>query len=319
MPSTDPPLIHELIDRRARQNRDDPFCYFEDDVITFGMLDEESGRLASGLAEVGVGANDRVAVMLPNHPDHIYIILALLRIGAVHVPLNVHQKAAGLGHVIDDSAATTVIADRRNGGVLAPVLIKSGVKRVLWRGGFPAEGEGNASTAFEELRLGEREPPPVQRRQPDRLVSVTYTSGTTGPAKGVLLTERMYRAAAESAGLAADVRAGDVLFRWEPLYHIAGVQTVVLCLQRGVPCALVERFSASGFWNQVRRYGATQIHYLGGVVGLLMKQPQRPDDWDNPARVAWGSACHFEHRSRAPFRHRLPDRSTQWVARVSPH
>ena len=110
MPSTDPPLIHELIDRRARQNRDDPFCYFEDDVITFGMLDEESGRLASGLAEVGVGANDRVAVMLPNHPDHIYIILALLRIGAVHVPLNVHQKAAGLGHVIGDSAATTVIA-----------------------------------------------------------------------------------------------------------------------------------------------------------------------------------------------------------------
>ena len=162
---------------------------------------------------------------------------------------------------------------------------------MLWRGGFPAEGEGNASTAFEELRLGEREPPPVQRRQPDRLVSVTYTSGTTGPAKGVLLTERMYRAAAESAGLAADVRPGDVLFLWEPLYHIAGVQTVVLCLQRGVPCALVERFSASGFWNQVRRYGATQIHYLGDVVGLLMKQPQRPDDWDNPARVAWGAAA----------------------------
>ncbi len=97
MPSTDPPLIHELIDRRARQNRDDPFCYFEDDVITFGMLDEESGRLASGLAEVGVGANDRVAVMLPNHPDHIYIILALLRIGAAMLSASMRACRRGLG------------------------------------------------------------------------------------------------------------------------------------------------------------------------------------------------------------------------------
>ncbi len=82
-----------------------------------------------------------------------------------------------------------------------------------------------------------------------------------------------------------------MLFLWEPFYHIAGVQAVTLCLQRGVSCALVERFSASSFWDQVRRYGATQIHYLGGVLGLLMKQPERPDDAENPARIAWGAAA----------------------------
>jgi crotonobetaine/carnitine-CoA ligase len=70
---------------------------------------------------------------------------------------------------------------------------------------------------------------------------------------------------------------------------VAGVQTVILCLQQGISCALVERFSSSRFWDQVRRYRATQIHYLGGVLGLLMKQPERPDDADNPVRIAYGA------------------------------
>jgi crotonobetaine/carnitine-CoA ligase len=125
----------------------------------------------------------------------------------------------------------------------------------------------------------------------DHVVAIMYTSGTTGPPKGVMLSNAMYQAAGRTAALVADVRPGDVLFLWEPLYHIAGVQAITLCLQRGVSCALVDRFSASTFWDQVRRYGATQIHYLGGVLGLLMKQPARPDDAENPARIAWGAAA----------------------------
>jgi crotonobetaine/carnitine-CoA ligase len=118
---------------------------------------------------------------------------------------------------------------------------------------------------------------------------ILYTSGTTGPQKGVMVTDRMYQTAARNAGIAAGVRPGDVLFLWEPLHHVAGVQTVILCLQQGVACAMVERFSASRFWDQVRRYRATQIHYLGGVLSLLLKQPERADDADNPVRIAYGA------------------------------
>jgi crotonobetaine/carnitine-CoA ligase len=106
-----------------------------------------------------------------------------------------------------------------------------------------------------------------------------------------MLTDAMYRAAGRTAGLLADLRPGDVLLFWEPLYHIGGSETIVASLHYGVPIALVERFSASRFWAETRRYGATHIHHLGGIMGLLMKQPERDDDAGNPVRISWGGGA----------------------------
>jgi crotonobetaine/carnitine-CoA ligase len=291
--SRDAASLRDLIERRGRDNRHDPFCVFEDTVVTSGMLDAAVNRVANGLGSIGVGPGDRVAVMLPNHPDHIYTLLALVKLGATHVPVNVHLKDAGLRCLLEDAEVRAVVADRRYHDEMAAALASSKrIETVAWRGGMPADGSGKART-FEEVSGG-ADHPPKATPDPDHVVAIMYTSGSTGPPKGVMLTDRMYQAAGRTAGLVADVRDGDVLFVWEPFYHIAGVQAVTLCLQRGVSCALVERFSASAFWNQVRRHGATQIHYLGGVLGLLMKQPARPDDAQNPVRVAWGAAAPVE-------------------------
>jgi carnitine-CoA ligase len=54
---------------------------------------------------------------------------------------------------------------------------------------------------------------------------------------------------------------------------------------------MVDRFSASRFWDQVRAAGATRIHYLGGILQMLLRQPPRPDDRDHRARIAWGGGC----------------------------
>ena len=109
-----------------------------------------------------------------------------------------------------------------------------------------------------------------------------YTSGTTGRPKGVLVSHRMLRLSGEAVALVSAARAGDVMFMWEPLYHIGGAQMIVLPLIRDVTLALVEHFSASRFWEQVRAYGASHIHFLGGILQILLKQPPSALD-----RTAW--------------------------------
>jgi crotonobetaine/carnitine-CoA ligase len=283
-------LLRDLIERRGRDHRDRPFCFWGDEVVTFGALDAAVNRLANSLAGVGIGPGDRVAVMLPNHPDHIETVLALAKLGATHVPVNVHAKTMGLRYLLEHAEVRAVVADQRYQGELSPAADATRIETIVWRGGVPAAGNGRAHS-FEALASVGADRPPALAPAPDHVVAIMFTSGTTGPPKGVMLSDPMYQAAGRTAALVADVRPGDVLFLWEPFYHIAGVQAVVLCLEFGTPCALVERFSASAFWDQVRRYGATQIHYLGGVLGLLMKQPERPDDARNPARIAWGAAA----------------------------
>jgi crotonobetaine/carnitine-CoA ligase len=122
--------------------------------------------------------------------------------------------------------------------------------------------------------------------------AVFFTSGTTGPPKGALLTEKMIITCADAAGKAADVRPGDVFLLWEPIYHTSGAQMCVLALLEQVKLAIVPRFSASRFWQQIRKYGVTKLHYLGGVLDILLKQPPGSNDRNHSVRLAFGAGCH---------------------------
>ena len=281
--------LSDLLERRARDDAAKPFCFFSGFALSFGELHQRVRRLASGFAALGVHPGDRVAVMLANHPDHPVVFLALAELGTTQIPVNVHLRGLGLEYVLAHSEARAVVADERFAPELQPVLTKTSVELLVWRGTAVPSGSVH-STNLDDLAAVS---PTSRPRAPDpeRVVSITYTSGTTGPPKGVMLGEKPYLLAGHVAGQLADVRAGDVMLTWEPLYHIGGSQVIVTCLQHGVPMALLERFSASAFWDQARRYRATQMHYLGGVLGLLLKQPPRTDDHNHAVRVAWGGGA----------------------------
>jgi len=281
--------LSELIEHRARDDAAKPFCVFDDARLSFGDLRRRVRRLASGFAALGVRPGDHVAVMLGNHSDHPVVFLALAALGATQIPVNVHLRGLGLEYVIAHSEARALVADERFAPELAPLLPKSSVDLLVWRG-TKAPGGPLRSTSLADVEAAGVDSRPGAP-DPDRVVSITYTSGTTGPPKGVMLGELPYLMAGHVAGQLADVRAGDVLLTWEPLYHIGGSQVIVACLQHGVPMALLERFTASAFWDAARRHHATQVHYLGGVLGLLLKQPARADDHDHSVRVAWGGGA----------------------------
>ncbi|MDX1434676.1 MAG: AMP-binding protein, partial [Gammaproteobacteria bacterium] len=288
--------VRALLEERAV--RDPEYVYLRHGGAdwTVSALDQRVNRLANALADLGIGAGDRVPLVLANHPDYVVACLALAKLGALQVPLNTRLAADGLAWLLEHCEPALVIADVAFGEALAPGLGRCGVQRVLWRRGSTERHDDPPATGlphddFHEVAArGAAAPPPghPQARDP---IGILYTSGTTGPPKGVLLTDKMLRAAAFASAAIADARDGDVLFVWEPLYHIGGVQVLVLALEHRVTLHMVDRFSATRFWDQVREAGATQIHFLGGILQLLLRQPASTRDRDHPVRIAWGGGA----------------------------
>lgn len=267
----------------AAEEGDRVYARFDGRAITFAMLDRMSASVAAGLHGLGVGRGDRVAVMLRNSPGALALIFALARAGMVWVPVNAQLRGEGLRHVLAHAEPRVVIADAE----LLPRIAECGAGLA----GVPIVVAGGDGVHRLEPMLDAGASCDAAPPAPAELFAIMYTSGTTGPAKGVMVTHRMLRLAGEGALLVAAARDGDVLFVWEPLYHIGGAQLVVLPLRRRVVLAMVGRFSASRFWGEVKAEGATHIHFLGGILQILLKQPPSELDRTHGARIAWGGGC----------------------------
>jgi len=277
--------IGAQLDRRASDGPDFVYGRFEGREFTVGQLADAVNRLVVALSKLGIGPGDRVSVMLANHVDHIVVFFALLKLGACQVPINVHLRGEGLRFLLSHSQSQMFIVDGRFAEDVDPLLPGLGFRNVIWR---DRAGHG---VDLATLRAHPHADAPPCSVRPDDVVAISYTSGTTGLPKGVMVTDRMLRTCAHAAGRLTALQAGDVLYVWEPFYHIGGSEVLVLAIQEWTTLAIVERFSVSKFWSDVRAFGATHIHFLGGVLALLLKEPPRPDDRHHPVRIAWGGGC----------------------------
>jgi crotonobetaine/carnitine-CoA ligase len=262
-----------LIAAGLRQTSVDPFLYLDNELITHAQSAQRIAQLQKWLRQRGLVTGDRVAIMLGNSAVHIHLIYALILNGLVWVPVNTKLRGAGLEYLLDHAEPKLVVSEPAFDAVFAS--IEAGSSRPV---NAPEFDPGAASASLETPHIA-----------PDHPLCVIYTSGTTGAPKGVLFTHRMMRIASEAALQVAEVRAGDRLLLWEPLCHIGGAQMLLLPFLERVELHVIPRFSASQFWMQVDRSRATQLHYLGGILDILMQLPADAQPKQHSLRVAWGA------------------------------
>jgi carnitine-CoA ligase len=283
----------ELLERRANDSGDQPFVYFNDEILTFGRLEINVNKTANMLKKLGIVKGDHVCLLLPNCLEFIYLWFGLAKIGGVMVPLNPSLRGDGLKYVINHSNSKIIFVHSNLFGPFA--FVRKGlehIENVVGVGhGKPASPE---MPIFNEL-LAEspQSAPPVLEIAPSDPLGIIYTSGTTGPPMGAMISHFNYLNSGKVwLEEVIDYQSDDVFFTSLPLFHAnAQMFTTMGSLYSGRPFVLREKFSASRFFDEIRKYEATVFNYIGGILTMLMKQPQREDDTHNPIRVTFGGAA----------------------------
>ena len=270
-----------LLRQRAASDPDGLYARFSGEPVSFGELDRQACAFAAHLRRRGIGPGERVAVMMRNSIATIACVFGLAKAGVAWVPINAQQRGEGLRYLLSHSQPRLVLVDAELTALVSESLPVEAAPAIL------SHKPGGKLDAILQSGAAFAEPEPTA----DAVFAVMYTSGTTGRPKGVLVSHRMLRLAAEGVGVVSAAKPGDVFFVWEPLYHIGGAQLLPLPMIRGITLAMVERFSASRFWTQVKAEGATHIHYLGGILQILLKQPPEALDRVHGVRIAWGGGC----------------------------
>jgi crotonobetaine/carnitine-CoA ligase len=287
-----PTTLASIIEMQARRLGEKPFLYFEDRVISFAELDRQVNRAANGMAGLGVRPGVGISIMMPNAPEWLFVYFATQRLGAYAVPVNNGLKGEGLRHVVGHSDsqlffchpdfAEAIEAVRDQLPDLREVVVDT-TEAPDWT---PTAGWRTLA----ELMDAPDTTPDV-KVELGQISGIMYTSGTTGAPKGVV---SRYQAAsmAGAAAFGGFYQPDDVLFTCLPLFHANALfLSTIRALAAGLPLALVRRFSASRLWDQTRRYGVTTFNALGAMIPILMKQPERPNDGDNPVRIVFSAAC----------------------------
>jgi carnitine-CoA ligase len=266
--------IPQLLDDAAAAGPDRPWLISGD--ITFSYADTQgaSRAVATGLAERGVSPGDIVMVVGRNFPAQVFTWLALARLGAVMLPVNPASTVDEIAGLVEQARPVLVECDLGLDPTIPDAVARAGRSIPVIDVHEPLSGDPDAAPT-----------PTVDPRDPVVLIP---TSGTTGRSKLVTQTHQGYTLAGEGFPSWVGFGPDDRLITALPIFHInAPAYSLLGSMAVGASVVLLERYSPSRFLDEARRFEATEFNMIGAMLEMLMRQPERPDDADNPLRLCY--------------------------------
>jgi carnitine-CoA ligase len=290
-------LLPQLLCRRAAETPERIFLQQVegDRTLTYGQAHTESLRWAYGFDRLGVGKQETVISMLPVGFDAVHCWVGLNWLGAWEVPVNTAFQGMMLAYTLQNSnARIAVVAERYLDRIVAleptelgridTLIIPDLAQSSTWTAAALTEQLGITILSGEAF-LDDPSPTPQPKDnfagpQPWDVTEIFYTSGTTGPSKGVLYTHIQQHATVDS--FSSTWTEDDCYYCPFPMYHVSGKMTVYAIALRGMRGVIREYFKTDEFWADIRRYGCTTTLLLGAMANFIYRQPELPTDSDTP-------------------------------------
>jgi crotonobetaine/carnitine-CoA ligase len=277
-----------VLERRAAEHPDRTFAVFEDGRSwTYQEAADAMSATAHALAALGVDRGDTVVSWMPNTPESLRTWFGCGQLGAIFVPVNTAYKGMLLEHVLRNSGARVAVVHADLVPRMADID-RSALEHVIVVGASEVALPGITMHAVEALDSGIVKPyEPTEPVESWDTQAIMYTSGTTGPSKGVLSSHlHLYTNAVgitvfDGVGPRADER---FLINY-PLFHIGGTIPIAGMVYAGASIAVDGGFNTSSFWSSIRGLGITRCWMTGIMATFVLKEPAKADDLDNPLEM----------------------------------
>ncbi|HXW23485.1 MAG TPA: ATP-dependent acyl-CoA ligase [Xanthobacteraceae bacterium] len=273
-----------MLARQAERHGDKPLASAGDVRWTYAETAAAAARVAGALRGAGIVAGDRVAMLCCNRMELLGLLLGCGWLGAVAVPINVASRGPQLQHLLSNSGARLLAMEPEYADNLALLDPNALALEAIWTIG--ARGDFRFGAIVPRAMPPPHEAIAPAALEPSDLAMILYTSGTTGPSKGVCCPHAQYFWWGVNTAAMLGIGSDDVLCTSLPLFHTNAINTFYQALLTGAAVRYEQRFSASGFFPALRRHRATVTYLLGAMVPMLLSRPQSAEERAHTVRVA---------------------------------
>ena len=294
----------------AERTPDKIFIHYGEDGVrlTFAEFVDRIDRFAGGLLSSGVKAGDSVSVLTRNSLVSAIAMFGIWRAGCLFAPINFNFKGPQLSYQLADTRPSALVTDPSFLEILTEVGAEACPPRLVIHtpqagdhdhtgAVFPSGFNGADILDFAALCAHPEKAPPVSPG-PFDLANIVYTSGTTGPSKGVLQNFRWINQ--YTFFLRAFTSEDDVIYCDLPLYHVGGAFALLArAVWKGNTVGLWDRFSPTQFWERIAEVGASYAILLDVMTPWLLGAPPRDDDRANTLAMVHMQPLPPNHREVA--------------------